>query len=61
MSSILRSTLYSSYGTEDDVQVEWSRKDMLLVYVLLCEHTFANAIDTVNDIWAQLRVLGLDQ
>ena len=30
VSSILRFTLYSSYGTEDDVQVEWSRRDMLL-------------------------------
>ena len=60
VSSILRFTLYSSYGTEDDVQVEWSRRDMLLVYVLLCKHTFFNVIDTVNDIYSQLRVLCLD-
>ena len=31
----LRSALYSSYGTEDDVQVEWSRRDMPWVHVLL--------------------------
>ena len=60
VSSILRFTLYSSYGTEDDVQVEWSRRDMLWVYLLVFQYMPANVIYMVNDIYPQLRVLCLD-
>jgi len=61
VSSILRFALYSSYGTEDDVQMERSRAEIgSWIYLLLYKLMSLRIIPDSMDIYRQLRVLCLN-
>jgi hypothetical protein len=61
VSSILRFALYSSYGTEDDVQMERSRAEIgSWIYLLLYKLMSLRIIPDSMDIYRQLPALCLN-